>query len=64
MEIFKYAIKNEGNTYYLNIASSEDYGDFDWKGEWAKSLLNKQLSIFMPIIQKIIANALTDTLSL
>lgn len=61
-EVFKYTIKNEEDIYYLNIASSEDYGNFDWHGEWAKNLLNKQLSTFMPIIQKFIADAITDTL--
>lgn len=45
--------------FSLNIASTEDFGAFDLEN--AKDLLNKQLLIFIPIIQKFIVNALTDT---
>lgn len=51
-------IQNE-YVFSLNIASTEDFGAFDWEN--AKELLNKQLLIFMPIIQKFIVDALTDT---
>ena len=44
-------VDDEG-TYWLNIASTEDFGAFEWKS--MPELLDKQLSIFMPIIQKFI----------
>lgn len=58
---FYEAIKEHSpGIYVLNIASVENFGAFDWKN--AKDLLNKQLQIFMPIIQKFMADALTDSL--
>jgi hypothetical protein len=48
--------------FSLNIASAEDFGAFDLEN--AKDLLNKQLLIFIPIIQKFIVDALTDTLKI
>ena len=49
-----------GFTSY-DLFLSDDPG-FDWKGEWARELIDKQLSIFMPIIQKFMVDALTDNL--
>jgi hypothetical protein len=60
--VYRSLRKDTDYIYILDISTSEDYGDFPWKGDWAKNLLNKQLSIFMPIIQKFIADAMTDTL--
>lgn len=54
--------KDTDYIYILDISTAEDYGNFPWRDGWAKNLLNKQLSIFMPIIQKFIADAMTDTL--
>lgn len=48
--------------YLLNIVSVENFGAFDWKN--AKDILDRQLKIFMPIIQKFIVDALTDTLKI
>ena len=48
--------------FSLNIASTEDYGVFDLNN--AEELLNRQLLIFMPIIQKFIIDALTDTIKI
>ena len=44
----------------LNIASTENYGAFEW--EQRPELLEKQLSIFMPLIQKFIEYALLEQL--
>lgn len=55
------AIYKEG-IYLLNIASVENFGAFEWKN--AKDILDKQLKIFMPIIQKFMADALTNSLKL
>lgn len=41
----------------LNIASTENYGAFEW--EQMPGLLEKQLSIFMPVVQKFIEYAAT-----
>lgn len=61
-EAFKKAITEyEPYIYVLNIASVENFGAFTW--EKAGDLLNKQLNIFMPIIQKFIVVAMTDTIS-
>lgn len=54
--------KYKGNIYTLNIQDEEPHANFDWKSKWAKNLINKQLSIFMPIIQKFMVDALTDNL--
>ena len=51
-----------GNIYTLNIQDSETHDMFYWKGEWAKNLIEKQLSEFMPVIQKFMVDALTDNL--
>lgn len=44
----------------LNIASTENYGAFEW--EQMPELLEKQLPIFMPLIQKFIEYALLEQL--
>lgn len=54
--------KYKGNIYILDIQGDEHHTNFPWKGEWARNLINKQLSIFMPIIQKFMVDALTDNL--
>ena len=54
--------KYRGNIYTLNIQDDEPHAQFHWKGEWARNLINKQLSTFMPIIQKFMVDALTDNL--
>jgi hypothetical protein len=60
-EAFVDAIKYEGNnTFILNISSTENFGAFDWKN--AKELLERQFRMFMPIIQKFMVDALTDSL--
>lgn len=46
--------------YVLNIASVENFGAFEWKN--AKDILDRQLRIFMPIIQKFMVDALTDNI--
>jgi len=48
--------------YVLNIATYECFGNFAWGVGWSKELLNQQLNTFMPIIQKFMADALTDSL--
>ena len=52
--------KVDVNSYLLNIASTINLGSFEWKNE--KELLNKQLSMFTPIINKFIVAVLTNTL--
>ena len=61
-EAFNHSIeKKSDELFILNIASTEDFGNFDdWKG--MQSLLNRQLSIFMPIIQKFILYVNTGNL--
>lgn len=54
--------KYKGNIYVLNIQDEESRHPFDWRGDWAKDLITKQLHIFMPIIQEFMVEALTDTL--
>ena len=56
--------KSNEYIYVLNIISEECYSNFNWKGEWAKTLLNNQLSQYMPIIQKFMVDALTDSLNI
>ncbi len=48
------------DTFILNIASTENLGAFEWKNE--KDFLNRQLTIFMPVIQKFMLDATTDQL--
>lgn len=56
-----FVAKSTNGIYVLNIASTENFGHFDsWKG--MNTLLDMQLSIFMPIIQKFILYAHTDNL--
>lgn len=50
--------------YVLNIATQECFGRFSWTKGWPKDLLNQQLNTFMPIIQKFMADALTDSLEI
>lgn len=46
----------EKNTYYLNIASTQNFGYFEWKGSSeCHTLLKYQLDIFMPIIEAFIS---------
>lgn len=52
--------KKKNSPYFLNIASVEKLGAFEWEGN--KNHLNKLLSIYMPIIQKFIADVLSDSL--
>lgn len=52
--------KVDVNNYLLNIASTINLGAFEWKNE--KELLNKQLLMFAPIINKFIVAVLTNTL--
>lgn len=52
--------KVDVNSYLLNIASTINLGAFEWKNE--KELLNKQLLMFAPIINKFIVAVLTNTL--
>ena len=52
----------KGNIYTLNIQDKEPHHRFNWKGEWAKDLISKQLDVFMPTIQKFMIEALTDGL--
>ena len=52
--------KVDVKSYLLNIASTINLGAFEWKNE--KELLNKQLSMFTPIINKFIVAVLTNTL--
>ena len=60
-EAFNNAIfKKKNAPYFLNIASVEKLGAFEWKGN--KLHLNKLLSIYMPIIQKFIVDALSGSL--
>ena len=62
-EAFADTIRYEGdNSFILNVASTENFGYFDWKN--AKDILDRQLHIFMPIIQKFMVDALTDNLKI
>lgn len=54
--------KIDDNTFFLEIRTTEDYGNFPWEDGWSKNLLNRQLSLCMPLIQKFISDAMTDTL--
>lgn len=52
--------KVEDKAYLLNIASTEDFGAFEWKN--AKDIIDRQLTVFMPIVQKFMVSALSKTL--
>lgn len=52
--------KKKNSPYFLNIASTENLGAFEWKNE--KPLLDYMMGIYMPIIQKFIVDARTDSL--
>ena len=61
-EAFSNAVFKKKNTpYFLNIASVEKLGSFEWKDNGKH--LNRMLSIYMPIIQKFIEDATTDSLN-
>lgn len=61
-EAFSNAVFKKKNTpYFLNIASVEKLGSFEWKDNGEH--LNRILSIYMPIIQKFIEDATTDSLN-
>lgn len=62
VEVYNRFVKKETDKVLtLNIASTENFGAFnDWKG--MQNLLNRQLSIFMPIIQRFILYANTGNL--
>lgn len=50
----------DSNNYVLNIASTNDFGYFEWKNNI--TLLNYQLDIFAPIIQMFITEATAERL--
>lgn len=59
---FRCAIGMDGkNSYFLDISTWECFGNFSWEDGWPKSLLNQQLTTYMPIIQKFIADAVTNS---
>ena len=61
-EAFSNAVFKKKNTpYFLNIASVEKLGSFEWRNNGKH--LNRMLSIYMPIIQKFIEDATTDSLN-
>lgn len=61
-EAFSNAVFKKKNTpYFLNIASVEKLGSFEWKDNGKH--LNRMLSIYMPIIQKFIEDATANTLN-
>lgn len=57
----KAVFKKKDGPYFLNIASVEKLGAFSWNA-FTKSHLNHLLAIYMPIIQKFIADARTGTI--
>lgn len=60
-EAFNNAVfKKKNAPYFLNIASVERLGAFKWEDN--KLHLNSLLATYMPIIQKFIADATTNTL--
>lgn len=62
-EVFPLAIcKTDEENYVLNIASVQNFGNFSWKGKWGKEFLNQQLTAYMPIIQKFMADVTTGIL--
>lgn len=48
--------------YILNIATVEDFGNFDVTKD--KNLIGKQIETFMPVISKFMIDALTDSFSI
>jgi hypothetical protein len=48
----------EDGSYCINIASVENFGAFEWK--CAGDILHRQLSIYMPIIQKFVEDVVTE----
>lgn len=52
--------KKKDAPYFLNIASVQCFGSFEWEG--SEPLLHKLLNIYTPIIQKFIADALCNSL--
>lgn len=61
-EAFSNAVfKKKITPYFLNIASVEKLGSFEWRNNGKH--LNRMLSIYMPIIQKFIEDATTDSLN-
>lgn len=60
-EAFNNAIfKKKNAPYFLNIASVEKFGIFQLSEN--KTHLNRQLSVYIPIIQKFITDALSNSL--
>lgn len=50
---WKKSVVKRDNHYFLNIASVEDFGNFEFKGDpWSTQLLEKQLDIYKPLIRK------------
>lgn len=59
---YRYAIGvHEKDSFLLDIDTIECFGNFSWEDGWPKSLLNQQLTTYMPIIQKFIADAVTNS---
>lgn len=54
--------KSEDYIYTLNIASEDNYGNFNWESMKSKELLTRQLFYYMPLIQRFVVDALTDTI--
>lgn len=53
--------RNEDGYCILNIASVEDLGAFEWD-DFTKNLLDYQIGVYEPLIQKFIVDAATRTL--
>lgn len=54
--------KYRGNIYTLNIQDDESHANFPWKGDLAKSIINKQLNLFMSSIKEFMIESLLGTL--
>ena len=54
--------KVDEKIYLLNIASTQEFGAFEWK--CAKDIADRQLTIFIPIIQRFMVAAMTESLEL
>lgn len=52
--------KKKEAPYFLNIASTENFGAFEWEN--MRSLLKRQMTTYMPIIQKFIIDARSKNL--
>ncbi len=62
-EAFARSIKKVSDkVYVLNIASSENFGYFEWDDGWSKNLINSMLATFEQIIQRFISDSVTNTL--